>query len=148
MTAKKNPGDFTAVQRDVAAKQATEEKDLRQQELTMATAAKARALTDEVIDLTDGTLEDVTPAPVVVPDDDADEPELDPSSDLNDASKDAIAATEVVLASEKSITIRVNTEIKDMTYGAGTYYTFLIGPKYKVPVALANYLDALGYVWH
>ena len=138
-TPRKNPGDFTANQRTAANKQAEEAKELRAQELTMATRAEEIRLTDTVVDYTDGSEPDDVEDPDEV---------LEPVSELSPTSDDAIAATEVTLKSEKFVTIRVNEAIKDMTYGAGNYFTFEIGPKYKVPVALANHLDVLGYVWH
>lgn len=51
----------------------------------------------------------------------------------------------VDLPEQKSI-IRVVEDIEDMTFGAGTHYTFEAGVKYTVPKELADYLAGLGYV--
>jgi hypothetical protein len=138
-TSRKNPGDFTATQRDAVNKQAAADKELRAQELTMATLAEEIRLTDSVVDYSGA------PDGEIVPDDA--EP-LDPISDLTVTSDVDLKIDEVTLAPEKVVTIRVNAAIKDMTFGAGNYFSFEVGPKYKVPVALANHLDVLGYVWH
>ena len=45
------------------------------------------------------------------------------------------------------VVIRTITDIDDMTYGVGNSYTFKAGVKYRVPAALAAYLEQLGYIW-
>lgn len=45
------------------------------------------------------------------------------------------------------VVIRTITDIEDMTFGVGNTYTFKAGVKYRVPSALANYLEDLGYIW-
>ena len=45
------------------------------------------------------------------------------------------------------VVIRTITDIDEMTYGVGNSYTFKAGVKYRVPVALASYLEQLGYIW-
>jgi hypothetical protein len=44
--------------------------------------------------------------------------------------------------------IRVNTDVEDMTYGAGTNYTFLRGRKYRVPKGLYEWLESRELVYH
>lgn len=148
-----NPGDLTARQRAAAAKKAEADNETRQAELTMATKAEEIRLNDSVVDYTDGAAaedegnEDIgEPADVIDPDEDEDE--IEPVSDLNSTSKVVAEQDQIVLKTDKYATVRVNTAIKDMTYGAGNYYTFEVGPKYKVPLVLAEYLDSLGYLWH
>ena len=45
------------------------------------------------------------------------------------------------------VVIRTITDIDDMTYGVGNSYSFKAGVKYRVPAALASYLEQLGYIW-
>ena len=45
------------------------------------------------------------------------------------------------------VVIRTITDIDDMTYGVGNSYSFKAGVKYRVPAALAAYLEQLGYIW-
>ena len=122
MASTRQQGDFTGRQRDAAVKVVKEEQELRQQELTMASRAAEIQLLEETIDLTGH-------APAAVDD-------------------SALELAEVALETERFKTIRVNTEIKDMTYGAGNYYSFQVGPKYKIPADVADHLDSLGYLWH
>jgi hypothetical protein len=44
--------------------------------------------------------------------------------------------------------IRVNTDIEEMTYGAGTSYTFQRGRRYRVPRGLYDWLESRGVVYH
>lgn len=56
-----------------------------------------------------------------------------------------VEAVEVDLK-EKEVVIKVIEDIDDMTFGAGTHYSFKTGQKYRVPKAMADYLDNLGYL--
>jgi hypothetical protein len=44
--------------------------------------------------------------------------------------------------------IRVNTDIEQMTYGAGNDLTFMRGFRYRVPKDLYNWLESRGVVYH
>jgi hypothetical protein len=44
--------------------------------------------------------------------------------------------------------IRVNTDIEQMTYGAGNDLTFLRGRRYRVPRDLYDWLESRGVVYH
>ena len=44
--------------------------------------------------------------------------------------------------------IRVNTDIEEMTYGAGNNLTFLRGKRYRVPRDLYDWLEDRGVVYH
>lgn len=48
----------------------------------------------------------------------------------------------------RTVTIRVNNPITQMTFGAGNLYDFEPGREYKVPKTLADHLEGLGYVYH
>lgn len=50
-------------------------------------------------------------------------------------------------APEQFALIKVVEQIDNMTFGAGTSYSFEVGKQYTVPMDLATYLDELGYVW-
>lgn len=44
--------------------------------------------------------------------------------------------------------IRVNSDVEDMTYGAGNSYTFLRGRRYRVPQGLYEWLESRDLVYH
>lgn len=44
--------------------------------------------------------------------------------------------------------IRVNSDVEEMTYGAGNTYTFLRGRRYRVPVGLYEWLESRDLVYH
>lgn len=44
--------------------------------------------------------------------------------------------------------LRVNTDVEDLTFGAGTNYSFYRGQTYSVPAALWEHLEEKGLVWH
>jgi len=44
--------------------------------------------------------------------------------------------------------IRVNSDVEDMTYGAGTMYTFERGRRYRVPRDLYDWLESRGVIYH
>ena len=48
---------------------------------------------------------------------------------------------------EDDVVITVSADLTDLTYGAGTLYTFRAGKRYKVPRSLAEWLDERGYIW-
>lgn len=58
------------------------------------------------------------------------------------------AEGEVTYVEAEARTIRVNSDIENMTFGAGNNFTFKEGGQYRVSAELANYLEELGYVWH
>jgi hypothetical protein len=45
-------------------------------------------------------------------------------------------------------TVRINTDLEKVTYGAGTSYDFEAGRTYKLPSDFADHLDDKGFVWH
>lgn len=65
--------------------------------------------------------------------------------DLTVAQPLVLEEVEVELA-EKETIIRVNEDI-DMTF-ANDRYEMKVGPKYKVPQHVADWLDEKGVVWH
>ena len=65
--------------------------------------------------------------------------------DLTVAQPTVLEEVEVELA-EKEAIIRVNEDL-DMTFGAERY-EMKVGPKYKVPQHVADWLEEKGVVWH
>lgn len=51
-----------------------------------------------------------------------------------------------VSVNNDTVVIRTHQDIEDMTFGVGNHYSFKAGARYKVPRALAAYLDNLGYI--
>ena len=54
----------------------------------------------------------------------------------------------VVAPEDRTVVMRVNTDIDNMTLGAGNHFTFKVGSKYKVSEAVYDHLEELGYVYH
>jgi hypothetical protein len=52
----------------------------------------------------------------------------------------------VVDTDSDTVTIRVVESIDSMTFGAGNYYSFEAGKKYKVSRSLARHLEEKGYL--
>jgi len=116
-TSKAKPTDATGRQREKLQADFAEQQQEAANTMAMATAQKAVALETEVVDAT-------TPnrATIIV-----DEPTV-----LDD--------------SDHTVTIRVVETIDSMTFGAGNYYSFEAGKKYKVSRDLARHLEEKGYL--
>lgn len=55
----------------------------------------------------------------------------------------------IVLGDEDStFEIRTNVDIEDMTLGAGNFYTFKAGQRYRVTRAVRDHLEGLSLIWH
>ena len=111
--------DVTGRQREEQIKAVAQQQAERATEITMATQAKAYKDEVEVTDLTDN------PATPTIIDD--------------------VESVGVTLADDQ-VVIRVLETLDMMTFGAGQYYSFEAGKKYKVSKALANHLEEKGYV--
>lgn len=141
-TKRANPRDFTGLQKQkLEAEKATEIAD-RASEIATMNAAKAKVMTEEIVDYTQGG----TGGPGKAPE---------------------ISESDVELEVEPAtVVIRVNAPIDDMVFGRTiddmgdpargipasvgglNFYSFEEGVKYEVPYALARHLDELGYLWH
>lgn len=117
-TQKARPQDYTGRQRQKLAAEHAEVVRAREDQIAMATAAQAEV---------DSGLHDYVGTRQV--------------TELNEQG-------DVVYVEPEAKTIIVNTTIEDMTFGAGNLYSFKEGQQYRVPAALADYLEELGYVWH
>jgi hypothetical protein len=117
MASKVKPTDVTGRAREAQIADNIEALQERAGEMSMATAAAQIKLETEVVDAT-------TPnrATVIV-----DEPT-------------------VIGSQEDSVMIRVVEDIESMTLGAGNYYNFKAGQKYKVSRQVALHLEEKGYL--
>lgn len=120
---KPKASDLTARQVAAANKKRDDEKAERAKTMSMATAAKEKAIKNEVVDLSDPKA---------------------PQSVESEVGGDVVI--QEVDVAEKFVTIRVNEDI-DMTY-AGVSYKMEVGPKYKLPKHIADHLEDKGVVWH
>lgn len=120
MAAKAKAGDVTGRQREELIKEQAAEQARRSEEVTMATAAEAVRLENEVLDLS--TKPD---SPTVI----------DEVEDLG------------VDLAENTTIIRVAEDMDMVTIGSGNHYNFKAGQKYKVPANVAAHLQEKGYLY-
>lgn len=134
---RRNPADHTGAQRDKLEKEHSEELERRAQELGMATQAAQQA-SEEVVDYSNGT-EAVRELSV-------DELGLAPAPD----EAVVVGGDEpmIVDSGDRSVEVRINTNLEDVTIGAGNNYNFKEGGRYRVPLSVAQHLEEKGYVWH
>ena len=110
--------DVTGRQREEQLKAVAEQQAARVNEISMATQVQAFKDETEVTDLT-------TPStPTVI---------------------DEVESVGVSLADDQ-IVVRVAEDLEMMTFGAGNYYSFKAGKKYKVSKELATHLEEKGYL--
>jgi hypothetical protein len=117
MASKVKPTDVTGRVREAALEENLEVMQERAQEMSMATAEAQIKLETEVLDATVPNR-----ATVIV-----DDPTVNSES-------------------EDSVVIRVIETIDSMTLGAGNYYSFKAGQKYKVSRQVAQHLEEKGYL--
>lgn len=116
--AKAKPTDATGVLREKLIADNAEALAERAAEMSMATAQAKAKLETEVIDATNPSRQTVI----------VDE------------------AVTVGQVSEDSVEIRVVEDIENMTLGAGNYYNFKAGQKYRVTKQVAQHLREKGYL--
>lgn len=117
MASKVRPSDVTGRAREKALKENQEAVFERAAEMSMATAEAKIKLETEVIDAT------IPDRQTVIVD--------DPIK---------------VGTQDDSVVIRVIEDIENMTLGAGNNYSFKAGQKYQVTRAVAQHLEAKGYL--
>jgi hypothetical protein len=111
--------DVTGRKREEQLKAVAEEQAARASEISMATRVQEIKDETEVTDLT------VNPAaPTII---------------------DEVESVGVSLADD-NVVVRVAETLEMMTFGAGNYYSFEAGKKYKVSKELANHLEEKGYL--
>ena len=118
-----SPQDATGRAAEEAAKRNAAELAARQEEISISRQAEAISLENDV---------------------------FDPKNPSQPLLIDEIEEVGVAVNNDK-VVIRTHHDIEDMTFGVinGTpqNYTFKAGVRYSVPRALAQHLEALGYVW-
>lgn len=135
--ARRKPTDHTGAQREKLEREHAEELNRRAEELGMATQA-AQAASEEVVDYSSGT-DAVRELGA------AEELGLTASSDVVVVGGDEPV---IVDSGERSVEVRINTNLDDVTIGAGNNYNFKEGGRYRVPLHVAQHLEEKGYVWH
>jgi hypothetical protein len=114
----RNPNDVTGRKRDALAAEHVEEIQKRAETMSLATAEAQIKLESEVLDATE-------------------------------PNRAAVVVDEVkVVGSQEgeTVEIRVIADIESMTLGAGNYYSFKAGQKYKVTKEVAEHLKEKGYL--
>ncbi len=111
--------DVTGRKREEQLKAVAEEQAARANEISMATRVQEIKDETEIVDVT------VNPAaPTII---------------------DEVESVGVSLADD-SVVVRVAETLEMMTFGAGNFYSFEAGKKYKVSKELANHLEEKGYL--
>ncbi len=154
-----NPRDYTGRMKALAEAAHADEIAERDQEIAVAQAVESRRKQTEVVDYSQGG-----PGPS----------QEQPSrvSTMSPELAALIEEADEVEVGPQFVEIRVNTPIDDMVFGVKTerktvptvdggtvemdvptghlniYPKFEPGVRYKVPVALAEHLDAIGYLYH
>ena len=118
MATKAKATDFTGRQRESLQKQQIEAQQERANEMSLATAEAAYKAEHEVLDATKP----------------------------NRAEAIVVEDVKRTTAEKDTIVIRVAEDIDSMTLGAGNFYSFRAGQKYEVTRAVADHLEAKGYL--
>lgn len=119
MPPRKRAGDLTGQETERLQKEHAAELKERAKEIALMAEVDAE-LNDIPVDYTNGP----TPAPVEEDD----------------------VVEEIKLESPTRVIIP-NTNLEQMTFGAGNHYTFEEGRKYTVPIELARHLASKGLLW-
>lgn len=120
MPPRKRAGDLTGIETERLQKENAAELKRRSQEISMLAEVEAEQ-SDIPIDYSEGPLTSVVP----------DELTTDSEIELDKPTR----------------TIVTNTNLEQVTYGAGNHYDFEEGRKYTVPVELARHLSSKGLLW-
>lgn len=114
---RKRAGDLTGIETQRLQKENAEE--LKKRSLEIALMAEVEAEENSIpVDYSEG------PTPIVIKEEE-----------------------EEVLLETPTRVIVPNTNLEQMTFGAGNHYNFEEGRKYTVPVELARHLSAKGLLW-
>lgn len=169
-------GDFTGQQRKKLAEERAAELAKRQEEIGLVNEVDIvreeegiwDPSTNQMTELppeAQQRIEDLEQQPVTVDDDPILDPRgtktFDPMKDLQAVQTQQVPKVmapnalevqdlgpEPITVEEEWKVIRVNTDIEDMTYGAGNNLTFLRGRRYRVPRDLYDWLESRGVVYH
>jgi hypothetical protein len=170
-------GDFTGQQRQRLVEEHADELAQRQKEIGLVNQVDIVVEEEWIFDPVTGELtelpesaqakvDELQAQPLVVDDDPILDPTqsppiYDPMKDFRDLESQqqtkALATNpmevqdlgpEPLTVEDEWKVIRVNTDIEEMTYGAGTSYTFQRGRRYRVPRGLYDWLESRGVVYH
>jgi hypothetical protein len=171
-------GDHTGRERQRLTAEKAKELETRQKEIGLVNQVDIVTEEGGIFDPITGELEELPESaqavidrlqdtPITVEDDDAildpSQPQQvsDPMKDLRDLGTKQeekpvpTNAMEVVDLGSEPITvedewrvIRVNSDVEEMTYGAGNTLTFLRGRRYRVPKGLYDWLESRDLVYH
>jgi hypothetical protein len=100
----------------------------------MAARVQAEA-SNEVVDLTGQPVE-ALPA------------EGETTTDVVEQPWETVGEVPAPREADGTVVLRVNTDLEDVTIGAGNNYTFMEGQAYRVPRHVYDHLEEKGYVWH
>lgn len=169
-------GDFTGQQRQRLTEEKAKELADRQKEIGLVNQVDIVVEEEGVFDPISGEMVELSSEaqtrieglqePVVVDDDPildptAPPPVYDPMKDLREVQTQQATKTvvpnklevqdlgpEPITVQDEWRVIRVNSDIDEMTYGAGNVYTFQRGRRYRVPRDLYDWLESRGVVYH
>lgn len=139
-TPKSRASDMTGRQIAAANKKRDAEQAKRKEELSMASAAAKEEEVNGVVDLSDPQ------NPEVIEEEPKDAKVEEKTATKRSAKKDDDVEVEEVEVNEKFVTVRVNENV-DMSF-AGVQYKMDVGPKYKIPAHIADWLEEKGIIWH
>jgi hypothetical protein len=170
-------GDHTGRERQRLTAEKAKELEERQKEIGLVNQVDIVVEEEGIFDPITGELEELPESaqakvdqlketPIVVDDDPILDPtqppdSYDPMKDLRDLqplqqekpvpSNDMEVqdfGSEPITVEDEWRVIRVNTDVEEMTYGAGNTYTFLRGRRYRVPKGLYDWLESRELVYH
>ena len=171
-------GDYTGRQRQKLTEEKAKELEERQKEIGLVNQVDIVVEEEGIFDPVTGEMEELPePAqarvdqlkdqPVTVEDDDPildpaqSAPPYDPMKDLREmetqqrerpvptnAMEIQDLGSEPITVEDEWHVIRVNSDVDEMTYGAGNTYTFLRGRRYRVPRGLYEWLESRDLVYH
>ena len=135
-------GDFTGQQKAKLAKEHAEEVAKREGELSMMAEREAIEAQNRVTDYTQGTQPTILDDPESVA---RAEAELQRGGLGDDVQ---VLDGDVETRERPDRVIIVNTDLEQITIGAGNHYSFNEGEKYRVPAHVADHLEEKGLIWH
>jgi hypothetical protein len=170
-------GDHTGRERQRLTEEKAKELEERQKEIGLVNQVDIVVEEEGIFDPITGELEELPESaqakvdqlqekPIVVDDDpilDPSQPSqtYDPMKDLKDlrlqqhekpvpenAMEIQDLGSEPITVEDEYRVIRVNSDVEEMTYGAGNTLTFLRGRRYRVPKGLYEWLESRELVYH
>lgn len=156
--AQARPGDVTGRKREELAREHSEEVKAREKELGLVNAAHRRSVDEDVIDPfskeiisdADGSVrpmeEPEEDAPKFIGSNTADFAVEELPEPKTDTDPKIMRSDDQAYLNEK-VVVRVNSDLEDVTLGAGNHFSFIAGRRYRVPRWVANHLEEKGLTW-